>query len=144
MSIWRYGDFGVDVFFGLSGLLITKLLLAEFERTGSFHLDRFYVRRAFRILPPTSWALTRRRPCGGLVGKLLPTSSFFGTRTRLRRGRRHPASLVACRRGAFLSALAGFTRLDRSPPLQGLGDPPGAIGRIVANGGIANGHSVIL
>jgi peptidoglycan/LPS O-acetylase OafA/YrhL len=52
MSIWRYGAFGVDVFFGLSGLLITKLLLAEFERTGSFHLDRFYIRRAFRILPP--------------------------------------------------------------------------------------------
>src|SRR5579859_3454716 len=52
MSIWRYGAFGVDIFFGLSGLLITKLLLAEFERTGSFHLDRFYVRRAFRILPP--------------------------------------------------------------------------------------------
>ena len=51
-SIWRYGAFGVDIFFGISGLLITMLLLAEFERTGSFHLGRFYVRRAFRILPP--------------------------------------------------------------------------------------------
>ena len=51
-SVWRYGAFGVDFFFGLSGLLITSLLLTEFERTGSFHLGRFYIRRAFRILPP--------------------------------------------------------------------------------------------
>jgi len=51
LSIWRYGAFGVDVFFGLSGLLITSLLLAEFEQTGAFHLERC-LRRAFRILPP--------------------------------------------------------------------------------------------
>lgn len=51
-SVTRYGAFGVDIFFGLSGLLITKLLLEEFGRSGSFHLRAFYVRRAFRILPP--------------------------------------------------------------------------------------------
>jgi peptidoglycan/LPS O-acetylase OafA/YrhL len=51
-DITRYGAFGVDIFFGLSGLLITRLLLEEWNSTGSFHLRQFYVRRAFRILPP--------------------------------------------------------------------------------------------
>jgi len=52
LSVTRFGAFGVDVFFGLSGLLITRLLLDEFGRTGSFDLRGFYIRRAFRILPP--------------------------------------------------------------------------------------------
>ena len=51
-DITRFGAFGVDIFFGLSGLLITRLLLEEWNTTGSFHLRQFYVRRAFRILPP--------------------------------------------------------------------------------------------
>lgn len=51
-DITRFGAFGVDIFFGLSGLLITRLLLEEWDTTGSFHLRQFYVRRAFRILPP--------------------------------------------------------------------------------------------
>jgi peptidoglycan/LPS O-acetylase OafA/YrhL len=51
-DITRFGAFGVDIFFGLSGLLITRLLLEEWNTTGGFHLKQFYVRRAFRILPP--------------------------------------------------------------------------------------------
>ena len=51
-DITRFGAFGVDIFFGLSGLLITRLLLEEWNATGGFHLRQFYVRRAFRILPP--------------------------------------------------------------------------------------------
>lgn len=51
-DITRYGAFGVDIFFGLSGLLITRLLLEEWKSAGGFHLQQFYVRRAFRILPP--------------------------------------------------------------------------------------------
>jgi len=50
-DITVHGAFGVDIFFALSGLLITKLLLEEWNATGSFHLRQFYVRRAFRILP---------------------------------------------------------------------------------------------
>ena len=50
-SLSRYGAFGVDLFFGLSGLLITKLLLEESRATGTISLGRFYARRAFRILP---------------------------------------------------------------------------------------------
>jgi peptidoglycan/LPS O-acetylase OafA/YrhL len=46
-----YGTLGVFVFFVLSGFLITKLLLAEQERTATIGLRDFYLRRAFRILP---------------------------------------------------------------------------------------------
>jgi peptidoglycan/LPS O-acetylase OafA/YrhL len=47
-----FGSFGVDIFFGLSGFLITRLLLDEWDRTGAVDLRAFYTRRAFRILPP--------------------------------------------------------------------------------------------
>lgn len=45
------GQFGVDIFFVLSGYLITSRLLAERSRSGTFSLRDFYTRRAFRILP---------------------------------------------------------------------------------------------
>lgn len=45
------GFVGVDVFFVLSGFLITTLLLREADRTGTVSLHDFYVRRARRILP---------------------------------------------------------------------------------------------
>src|SRR5690349_19617336 len=48
----QLGTWGVPVFFGLSGLLITKLLLEEFDRTGQISLKSFYLRRLFRIQPP--------------------------------------------------------------------------------------------
>ena len=42
---------GVDLFFALSGFLITSLLVNEWARTGSISLARFYARRALRLLP---------------------------------------------------------------------------------------------
>jgi peptidoglycan/LPS O-acetylase OafA/YrhL len=41
----------VDLFFSLSGFLITKLLVAEYEQTGKINIRNFYIRRALRILP---------------------------------------------------------------------------------------------
>ena len=49
---WAVGGFlGVDVFFVLSGFLITVLLLKEWQRRGTVSLRRFYARRALRLLP---------------------------------------------------------------------------------------------
>jgi peptidoglycan/LPS O-acetylase OafA/YrhL len=45
------GALGVDVFFVVSGFLITTLLMREFTRTGRISLRDFYARRARRILP---------------------------------------------------------------------------------------------
>src|SRR6201999_1154042 len=45
------GYVGVDVFFVISGYLITKLLLGEMEGRGTVSLRNFYARRAKRLLP---------------------------------------------------------------------------------------------
>jgi len=47
----RGGFLGVDMFFTLSGFLITRLLLQERAATGAINLKGFYVRRALRLLP---------------------------------------------------------------------------------------------
>src|SRR5436190_10898544 len=47
----RAGTLGVDLFFVLSGFLITTLLLEERNRTGKIDIAAFYTRRARRLLP---------------------------------------------------------------------------------------------
>jgi peptidoglycan/LPS O-acetylase OafA/YrhL len=49
--ILNLGQQGVSLFFAISGYLITTLLLDE-QKLGGISLSRFYIRRAFRILPP--------------------------------------------------------------------------------------------
>jgi peptidoglycan/LPS O-acetylase OafA/YrhL len=51
-NFWGLGEFGVVVFFVISGFLITGLLLHEIEKTGTVHLGNFYFRRTLRIFPP--------------------------------------------------------------------------------------------
>jgi len=45
------GAIGVEIFFGLSGLLICSRLVREESRTGHIDLRAFYIKRCFRILP---------------------------------------------------------------------------------------------
>ena len=51
------GFAGVDVFFVISGFLITSGLLTEAERSGTVSLVRFYARRARRLLPAATLVL---------------------------------------------------------------------------------------
>jgi peptidoglycan/LPS O-acetylase OafA/YrhL len=51
------GFVGVDLFFVISGFLITGLLIRERERTGKVSFSRFYARRVRRILPAAAVVL---------------------------------------------------------------------------------------
>lgn len=46
------GNFGVQVFFVLSGFLISHILLDERTRTGKINLKYFFIRRFLRLAPP--------------------------------------------------------------------------------------------
>jgi len=68
---WANGGFlGVDIFFVLSGYLITTILLTEWDKWGSIDVVGFYVRRARRLLPAlfllvvaiSLWAAVDARP----------------------------------------------------------------------------------
>lgn len=50
-ALKHLGLSGVQLFFGLSGFLITSKLLEEEQRHGRINLSGFYLRRSFRILP---------------------------------------------------------------------------------------------
>jgi peptidoglycan/LPS O-acetylase OafA/YrhL len=51
LDLTGLGEFGVRVFFVISGYLITSLLLKECARTGAIRLQTFYFRRLMRLSP---------------------------------------------------------------------------------------------
>ena len=63
------GYIGVDVFFVISGFLITRLLAREAEATHTIQLTRFYARRARRLLPAAMLVLIATVV---VVGRTLP------------------------------------------------------------------------
>ncbi|HMJ76361.1 MAG TPA: acyltransferase, partial [Iamia sp.] len=77
------GYLGVDLFFVLSGFLITSLLLSEHRSTGAIGLGAFWVRRARRLLPAAlvllvgvavyGWLLARPVDLGQIRGDGLAT-----------------------------------------------------------------------
>jgi peptidoglycan/LPS O-acetylase OafA/YrhL len=57
LNVWNCGGWvGVDLFFVLSGFLISSLLFKEYQRSGEINLKRFLFRRAFKIYP-AFWVL---------------------------------------------------------------------------------------
>ncbi|MCL8538562.1 acyltransferase [Chryseobacterium gallinarum] len=55
--IGQFGWTGVDLFFVLSGFLISSQLFKEMEDKGNLHLKTFYIKRFFRIIPPFLFTL---------------------------------------------------------------------------------------
>jgi peptidoglycan/LPS O-acetylase OafA/YrhL len=58
VGLKKIGLVGVQLFFGLSGFLITSKLLEEESRHGQISLASFYIRRSFRILPAAIFFLS--------------------------------------------------------------------------------------
>jgi peptidoglycan/LPS O-acetylase OafA/YrhL len=68
----RGGFIGVDIFFVISGYLITSIILQELIATGSFSFKHFYERRVRRILPLFLFVMLVSFPFAWLY--LLPNS----------------------------------------------------------------------
>ena len=88
-DVFRSGALGVDMFFVLSGFLITGLLLGEHSRRGSVSLRLFYARRALRLWPALTVLVVATVVRGLVTGKhmlwaqavgaLTWTTNLFGT-----------------------------------------------------------------
>jgi len=72
------GFLSVDVFFALSGYLITSLLIAEWRETGTIALGRFWSRRARRLLPALFLMLTAVGAGAALWPQIFGSTSLRG------------------------------------------------------------------
>ena len=128
------GFVGVDVFFVLSGFLITRLVLGELATSGTISLANFWGRRARRLLPAAATVvvvtvliakrvlppLTQRDLAADVVGAGTFTANFvFAQREGdyfavAARSVAAAALLVAGRRGAVLPGVAAAARAPRS------------------------------
>ncbi|BCM18789.1 O-acetyltransferase OatA [Mesorhizobium sp. J8] len=61
------GFAGVDIFFAISGYLITRHLVAEISDTGRLDLLRFYARRARRLLPAALFVIAATLAAGAVI-----------------------------------------------------------------------------
>ncbi len=89
LAAWQRGGWiGVDLFFVLSGFLVSGLLFAEHRRTGHPSIGRFYLRRGLKIYPPfyamlavsvfVDWFRGRHIPAIPLLSELVFVQSYVG------------------------------------------------------------------
>lgn len=72
--VFNEGQIGVDVFFVISGFLITTLLVREIDRDEKVNLKRFYIRRFIRIIPAYACLLA--------VVAILQSQGYFDLKMR--------------------------------------------------------------
>lgn len=117
---YRVGWAGVDLFFVLSGYLVSGLLFAEYRRTGAIDVRRFLVRRSLKIWPAYfaylaflalwfTWQSWHGKPVHvfeSLRANLLHLQNYFGT------PREHTWSLAVEEHFYLLLAALGFVGLQ--------------------------------
>ena len=126
------GFVGVDVFFVISGFLITGLLWREASTTGTVRLRRFYGARARRLLPASatvgvvivigSAVLLSPLQSRGIIGDGIASALYVSNYRFMLQGVDYlasqsaavavPALLVVGRRGAVLPGVAGLDHRD--------------------------------
>ena len=76
---WAAGGFiGVDLFFCLSGFLVTGVLLGEVEDTGTLRIGRFYARRVRRLLPAALLVVVATCLVFTLLWSVVPRLAIIG------------------------------------------------------------------
>lgn len=99
------GFIGVDVFFVISGFLITRMLLAEARRDGRIRLARFWARRARRLLPASALVL---------VSVVAASFVLLGTLDRIETGRDVTAAAGFVANWWFAHQALDYFAADRS------------------------------
>src|SRR5258708_16649284 len=74
LILWRPGWSGVDLFFVISGFLISGLLFTEYQKTGGIRFKRFSIRRALKLYPAFYFLLLLT-----LMARTLPSPPPFPT-----------------------------------------------------------------
>ncbi len=103
------GYLGVDVFFVLSGFLITSLLIAEMERTGRIALADFWSRRVRRLLPALALLLL-------VVALVTWLTATYSERASIRRDLLAATAYLANWR--FIATSSYFVNTGVESPLQ--------------------------
>lgn len=100
-SLFKGGFVGVDVFFVISGYLITSILLKELE-AGTFSLLKFYERRARRILPALAV----------MVAACIPVAIFLMTPTEAKNFAQSVAAVGLFASNVLFWVESGYFDLD--------------------------------
>jgi peptidoglycan/LPS O-acetylase OafA/YrhL len=102
------GFVGVDIFFVISGYLITRILLRELSTTGSISLAGFWARRAWRILPAATIVL---------VATAIATALVMPSMEQVELGTSVQAAARFVENWRLISQELTISAVKRSPPL---------------------------